>query len=375
MALALVMLVIGSIVIVPCMTTASSMLKINEACEANTNAIYAAESGIQDVVWRFNNNITPTFPYTLSNTINGLTVTITEAVPHTTQDFTVTYTLNSAAKQSAQTRGKVMVQILHNTGSSPFYYGIVALNGNVTIGTSAQITSTPANNGDVWANGNISLGTSSNIYGTAAATGTISIGTSAHIYQGTSPNQPTKEFQPMDMTWYLNQANAGGTYVGDLTIPTSTQNYNLGPKHITGNLSIGTSSTVNLNGVVWVDGTITVGTSAQITAVSGGTANYMISNGNFTFITSSKAYNNPTLMSVNGNVTLQTSVSGTFGSIYAPNGTADIETSANVNGSVVAKNVTLGTSAHLNYPVNLQTNPPPGFSGGNSTTITSYAYY
>ena len=176
----------------------------------------------------------------------------------------------------------------------------------------------------------------------------------------------------MDMTWYQQQADAGGTYVGNLTIPTSTHNYNLGLTHIAG---IGTSSTVNLNGVVWVDGTITIGTSATITAVPGGTANYMVSNSDFLVCTSAKLNNNPTCISNNGNVPFQTLVSGCIGSIYAPNGTADFETFAQINGSTVAKNVILGTSAHLNYPVNLQTNPPPGFSGGNGTIMTSYAYY
>jgi hypothetical protein len=35
----------------------------------------------------------------------------------------------------------------------------------------------------------------------------------------------------------------------------------------------------------------------------------------------------------------------------------------------------MSNSAKVNYPMNLQTNPPPGLSGGNGTLLTSYVYY
>jgi hypothetical protein len=362
MALALVLLVLGSVVIVPCITTASSALKINQNCETNTDAAYAAESGIQDVIWRFNNNQNPTFPYTLPNTINGLTVIITEAVPHTQQAFTITYILNSAAKQSSQPKGQIMVQILRNTGSSPFYYGIVALNGDVTMSNYSSITSTPVGHGDVYCNGSIHAYNSALISGNAAATGTID---SSHVSGTSSPGQPKKDFQPMDMTWYLNQANAGGT-IGALNL-WNVNNYNLGPKHITGDLTIG-QSTVNLKGVVWVDGRVDINCTSTVTGTT-----YIVANGYIAVSNNCQVINNPTLISNNSYIMLSNSTA--VGSLYAPNGTISISNYAVVNGSIVGKAVSMSNNAAVNYPLNLQTNPPPGFSGGSSATITSYAYY
>ncbi|MBN1374936.1 MAG: polymer-forming cytoskeletal protein [Dehalococcoidia bacterium] len=363
MALALVMLVMGSIVIVPSMSTASSMLKINRISETNTAAAYAAEAGIADVIWRLNNNETPAFPYTLAEPINGFTITITEAAPSYTEAFSTTYTLNSAAMQVTVPKGQVMVKVIHNTGSSPFYYGIVALSGDITMSNYARVYSTPAGYGDVFSNGNIICHNSSVIEGDAGATGSIS---SDHVEGTSSPNQPEKEFETMDMTWYLDQANAGGYYSGTMNL-WKANNYNLGPKHITGDLYIG-QSTVNLNGVVWVDGRVDINNSTTITGTS-----YIVCNGSFAISNNSVIVGNPTFISNNSNMVL--SNSSAVGSLYAPNGAIYISNSATVYGSIVGQSVQMDNSATVNYPVNLQSNPPPGFSGGNGTLLTSYCYY
>jgi hypothetical protein len=364
LALALVMLVMGSVIIVPSMSTASNMLRINRLSETNTAATYAAEAGIADVMWKFNNNQNPTFPYTLPNPVNGLTVTISEAKPAEADAFAVTYTLDSAASQQTQVKGRVMLQIVHVTGASPFYYGLVSLNGDITMSNSAMVYSTPAGHGDVFANGNIHAYNSSQIAGNAAATGTID---SSHVTGTSSPHQPAKDFQDMDMTWYTQQANSGGYITGNLNL-SNVSNYQLGPKHITGNLYISGTSTVRLNGVVWVDGTIAIANSSRINGTS-----YLVANGNISMSNTATTPDNPTFISNNGNITL--SNSAIIGSLYAPNGSVSIANSMTVNGSIVAKSISMANSAKVNYPLNLQTNPPPGFSGGNSTTITSASYY
>lgn len=361
MAMALVMLVTGSMVIVPSMSTASNMLKINRLSEINTSAGYAAEAGIADVVWKLNNEMSPTFPYTLAGTINGLTVTLSEAKPSVTQDFSTTYTLISSANQNTQNRAQVVVQIVHNTGSSPFYYGIVALDGDVTLDQSARIYSTPAGHGDVFANGSIICTGTSMVEGNAGATGTISSG---HVTGSSAPGQPQKDFELMDMTWYLDQANAGGYYSGTLNL-WQVSNYNLGPKHITGDLIIG-QSTVNLTGTVWVDGCVTISNS---TTVHG--KQYLVANSYISISNQCNVYDNPTFISNNSYIDLDNSTA--VGSLYAPNGDISVSNSATINGSIVGKSVTMSNNTAVNYPVNLQTNPPPGFSGGSGTIITSYA--
>lgn len=362
MALALVVLVIGSIVIVPGMSTASSLLKVNQISESNTDATYAAEAGLNYVMWKFNNGSPPTFPLTLPGNINGLTVTITEAIPAVQASaFSIKYTLKSAAMEATVTRGSVMAQVINNTGASPFHYGLVALNGDIIMSNSTQITSTPAGHGDVFANGNIYCHNSSIIRGSAGATGTID---SSHVTGSSSPNQLAKAFEDMDMSWYLNKANLGGS-TGSVTI-WAANNYNLGPKHITGDLNIG-QSTVNLNGVVWVDGSVDINNFSRITGTS-----YIVANGSISVSNYSSFGGYPTLISNNGNITLSNNAA--VGSLYAPKGTVYISNYATADGSIVAKSIQMANSASVNYPVNLATNPPPGFSGGGGSTVTSISY-
>jgi hypothetical protein len=361
MALALVILVTGSMIVVPGMSTASSLLKINRLSEVNTQGAYAAEAGIADVMWKFNNNITPTFPYSLPGSINGLTVTISQVSPPVTQNFTTTYTLQSSANQSSVSRGQVVVQVIHNSGASPFYYGLVALNGNITMSNSAHVYSTPAGHGDVFANGNIICTNSSQVNGNAGATGTID---SSHVTGSSSPHQTPKAFEDMDMTWYQQHADAGGT-TGSVNLWRQS-NVNLGPKHITGDLTIG-NSTVNLTGTVWVDGHVDINTS---TTISG--TNYLVANNYIAVSNNSQIVGNPTFISNTSYIMLSNSTS--VGSLYAPHGTISISNYAIVNGSIVGQAIQMSNNAAVNYPVNLQTNPPPGFSGGNSSTITSFAY-
>jgi len=75
--LVLVMLVVGSLLIVPSLTLASTSLKAGQMVEENMKGIYAADAGIEDALWRLINDKPASFPYNYEITgINGMSVSV-----------------------------------------------------------------------------------------------------------------------------------------------------------------------------------------------------------------------------------------------------------------------------------------------------------
>ncbi len=75
--LVLVMLVLGSLVIVPSLTLASTNLKTGQMVEENMKGIYAADAGTEDAMWRIVNDPPASYPYNYEITgINGMSVSV-----------------------------------------------------------------------------------------------------------------------------------------------------------------------------------------------------------------------------------------------------------------------------------------------------------
>ncbi len=82
---AIIVLVVGTLMVLPMLNYVSTSLKKGEIIETNVDAIYAAESGIEDGIWQLQNPVWPDFPfsYTLRDAsnnpliINGMTVNVT----------------------------------------------------------------------------------------------------------------------------------------------------------------------------------------------------------------------------------------------------------------------------------------------------------
>ena len=76
----LVMMVIGALVLVPSVDYITTHLRSGEVLEKNVKALYAAECGIEDAIYKIKSNSISS-PYELSSPINGMTVQVTiEAV-------------------------------------------------------------------------------------------------------------------------------------------------------------------------------------------------------------------------------------------------------------------------------------------------------
>lgn len=75
--LVLVMLVVGSLLIVPSLTLASTSLKAGQMVEENMKGIYAADAGTEDAMWRIINDPPASFPHSYEITgINGMSVSV-----------------------------------------------------------------------------------------------------------------------------------------------------------------------------------------------------------------------------------------------------------------------------------------------------------
>lgn len=363
--LALVLLVLASIIIMPGLWVMQSLLVINQDSEIDTRGYYAADAGITDVIWRFDQRTSPPFPYAMTDKVNGMDVFLTEVKQPVVVGPVTTYSILSTAKLGSKTIYKIFAEINVNTSVSPFDYAIATTGGDINVYNPATVTSTPPGNGDMFATGNIKLtGGCSSVDGAITATGSIS----PSGCPSSSPNAPPVTFVALDTSWYLTEANKGGP-PAPLGAIDNKNNYHLGPKHITGDLSIKGSSII-LDGVVWVDGNINIKNS-NVTCSGNG---YFIANGvgkNIVVEVGSELSKTINLLCLNGNVNV--SQSAQIGTIYAPNGNIVMGNNGTVYGSLIGKSVSVWNNRVINFQVSIG-NPLPGvIASGTGAVLSSYS--
>ncbi len=237
---------------------------------------------------------------------------------------------------------------------------VTSLNGTIGICVSnIQLQSDPANPalGNIYAHGNINiLASNGAISGTATATGSVSKTGNVTIANQQSNFSPPITFNLPNTTTYLSQANAGGS-TGSINITSNNITYNIGPKHVTGNLTItGSNVVLQLNGTVWVDGNININASGcEIkgpgTIVAGG--NIQITAGAVQNQSSSTI---PMIIANTGTITVTTSSATLSAILYAPQNSITLTGSTGtIYGAIIGKSVsiTYGT-INITYPVALQ---------------------
>ena len=73
----LVMMAVGSLLIVPTLNYVSTSIRTGEIFEEKLEALYAADAGVEDALWRMVNDEPSFFPYSYELTdINGMTVSV-----------------------------------------------------------------------------------------------------------------------------------------------------------------------------------------------------------------------------------------------------------------------------------------------------------
>ena len=293
-----------------------------------------------------------------------------------------------------------------------FGNAITALNGNITLGNNAIVTSSPApNNGNVFANGNISLGNNAKVNGNAGASGNIIKGNNASISGTTTPNAKMINFPPIDTSAYLTkvQLAKGGTVAqganysnggtisnaetrlqgnlnlnnnksltvnGDLYVDggliilgnnstlnvsgkifvaagsiTANNNSKLsigGTLYLSGNLQTGNSSTLNLGETIWIGGEITLNNNSSLSGPKVIVANNSIIFNNNSVVGDSKM---PWTISTNGGFNIGNGVK-ISACLYAPSAGVTLNNNVSLMGSIAAKSVTAGNDCKVTYATN-----------------------
>ncbi len=73
----LILLVLGGLLIAPCLSYAATSLNSGRVIEKNVNGLYAADAGIEDALWRLKNDPPASYPYSYQlPDVDGLSVTV-----------------------------------------------------------------------------------------------------------------------------------------------------------------------------------------------------------------------------------------------------------------------------------------------------------
>jgi len=249
--MALILLALGSLLIVPGLTLATTSLKYHQLIERKTLESYSADSGVEYALTKLYNNPGGYTSEDLeeSFTLNNKTVNVTAEY----QGGGV-YKITSTAT-SPNGRSTTIVAYI-NLSAGAFAYAI-ASKVSMTI-SNATANATDPGGANIHSNGNIDLEGPTVVDGDATAVDTIS-GEDKVTGMVTYPHPPV-DFPGDYSELYKQMAQEGDNYTDSvpLTGGTLEDPEEFGPAYIDGNLTIGPNAFVRLTGTVYVTGTIAV---------------------------------------------------------------------------------------------------------------------
>lgn len=233
--------------------------------QESSQALFAAESGLEDAAYRIKSLLPYSTPYTLQVGTSVATVNVAG------QGLSKTVTSEGQFQNSTR---NVEAVLSVSTSTASFFYGVQVGAGGFEMNNNARV------NGNVYSNGNILGSNGARVTGTAVAAGSnhrieqMIIGDASSgegrasqfvnttIHGSSCPNQycivenPAPANLPvadaMIQEW-KDLAVAGGVTSGDVTVSGTVT---LGPKKITGKLTVTNGSTLTINGTLWVVGDI-----------------------------------------------------------------------------------------------------------------------
>jgi hypothetical protein len=287
-----------------------------------TQALYAADSGIEDAILKLNNlgnatgNGTTPPPYTLPSLLNNSQVAVTIEYRgngtygnDTYPTYLITSTTSSRANPTVTVQAYVHVgpNVLNTSqlgppvvGTSPFDYAVACLstsgpaleknvtiagdvysNGPIDLPSGSQVVSDGLHPGSVWANGNVILENGVTVSGDVHATGDITLGQTAWIGSSTNGGNAyaggsiqalgsaSKIWDSAEANGAINVKNYSGVAHsvlagGDVDVsgPVSSWGYNAGDTSSNGSVTVENSGKI----IGWVDahGTVTTKTGGVI---------------------------------------------------------------------------------------------------------------
>jgi len=353
--MALILLAVGSLMVVPMLNQSFTNLGYHQSIECRTLTSYSADAGMQYVLCKLYNApgaYTET-PLQESLTLNDRTVNVTAGY-----ESGGVYKITSVA--SGGGCGSTTIEAYVNLSAGSFAFVLAAKDylelKNITVDSLPD-----PGLANIHSNGDIVIGSVVLVNGDASAVGTI---TGQDSVTGIVTEGSGEVTFPGDYSGlYKTMAQEGGT-IGSLTI---TEDRDLGPVYIDGDLDVDPNVIVTLTGTVYVTGEITVNNSrfegpeniaaeVKIRIVGGGLTSEIV----------------PIVTCVYGDIEV---VGGTEGGIkavlYAPNGVVDITNVDHFHGAVGGKTVLLTNVDELLYAQELHGRQD--LPGGELSTI-SYIY-
>jgi hypothetical protein len=347
--LALILLLVGGLISAPLLSHMGSGLLAGEVYEARTAELYAADAGVEDAIWKIQNQdavegawpcnpSSPPFTYNITD-VNGSAVTVSVAYVDG-----LTYHVVSNATGDNDSKTQVESYIYYGSEWRDLLdFGVVALNGDIILSGTSELNSYPTgNNTHIYANGNIDVGGNSKVYGEAVATGTITYNPGAITPGPVTENFfPPLEFYLPDLSLYLAEAETGEFIDGDLHI---TSNRTIGPAYITGDLNLSSQADLTLEGAVWVEGTIKTQGGSQIQGEGPLVAvSYVDIKGSAAPATEAM----PVIISSESYISAEGD-SDSFMVLYAPNGEVNVAGSGAVNGAIIGQEIKISISKKCN---------------------------
>ena len=349
--IALVLLALGGFLVVPAISLMTTNLHANRQIDRANLELYAADAGIENVLWsiRDNPDVLPaggsTVPLNLQDqTINGMnsvTTTITDVGNNI-------YRIDSIATSPDG----------HNTQVRSY----IEPSGNLSLFECAL-----ASPGDVWLKSGCTV--TGDIYCGGTMTPADFVPEDGEVITEGMEFPTTEENQAFADT-YKDEAMQGGTYTGDMTIPigdgvTVTP---LGPKYITGSLFVKKNNIIRLDGTIYVEGSIDVDLEAEFTGTGS-----IIAVGDI-YLSKMSDYGiegTSIIMSLTGDIIFKKEAD-VAALIYAPEGMVTFDKDADIYGAVIAGE---GIQADKDGTFSLNTIyydtlELPGYGTGNPITKT-----
>jgi len=415
MPMVMMIMVLALCIVVPGLVAAGTTAKVNRDLESSTVAYYAAKAGMEDAFWKIQTLKAGDVPVLGNLTVNNMTVEraldTAAALGWDLNERKIT----SIAKVDGVEKARIFAAVdiycnpeIPGTPGSPatpgvtgypFDYAIAATGGlenvDLKVDSNSLVRSGPVDGyADVYAGGGLDVDGS--VHGRGYYTGTVE---GCDKIQKGCEQTAVRDFQTLDETWYLQQAQLGGYWPispapsgwPNLTLPLATPygtgTYDVsgtvtlgGPgniSYINGNLNIKAGGKVILKGVVWVNGWITSNANSviQTDPANTGKQYYLLAHGapadghniNIESNTDVIAYSNLNLICDGGTVTLHSNVGdrsspALFGIVYAPSGHIKFDSNSwAIVTSVIGNSVVLDSNSMVIYDTNLGKNPVEGF--------------
>jgi hypothetical protein len=212
---ALVVLLLGSLVVIPSLSLMNTSLNANRVIDEEDLGLYAADAGVQYALWHMRPEYEGAFE--LPDEGEDVSLDFPEVLNNRTINITISnkgerlYKITSHAMKSSGGTKEIISYIemipAVEGAKGIFDYAVSSLDGDIQLTGSSSITSEPAGDGDIYANGGgIDLTGSCTVDGDATATGEITTTGSSYI-TGLETEGDTDPPAPpyIDVDAYINE--------------------------------------------------------------------------------------------------------------------------------------------------------------------------